>query len=456
MTNLASRRTGIVLVLAGAIVVGLLSTGPIALVLLAIGVGAAVIRILAAPRDIPLFLVIVTSVVGVILDGQQSAQKAGLLVLPCIALYLLVAVFQRRQVTWGSTRLMHLLVIMNLYFAWLLFSLLSNGPNVERIIYWAGGLVVSNLMVVATSRYAARPDGVRFIVDTISGLGVAMAAGALLLLVTGPISISGLRFGSYTSWTGLPRVSSFFASPIPLGMLLVFAIPALFSRAVTTSSRLVKLGLGACLVMLFLVQFLTLSKSAWIGTTVGLLVFSACWSRSALRRFVVVLVVAGLSGVVLDLLVGDLTGILSMVRGFTGLSGRDVLWQAAINLVTQHPVLGYGPGTEFTLDVAGLGLSTHSTYLRVMIEGGIVGLIFYVGAMGVGARSFVERLTLTTELSERAAVAALFSGFCGFACQQFVETTLLGGTSFYAIFLVLCLGTAVAPLEVNHGQLRKG
>ena len=62
-------------------------------------------------------------------------------------------------------------------------------------------------------------------------------------------------------------------------------------------------------------------------------------------------------------------------RNFTG---RDFLWNEAIQLIIESPLIGYGRRIEDYLKVWGGTYSSHNIFLETMLQGGIIALILLI------------------------------------------------------------------------------
>ena len=71
-------------------------------------------------------------------------------------------------------------------------------------------------------------------------------------------------------------------------------------------------------------------------------------------------------------------------------NGRFDLWQAAFNKWLDNPIWGYGVAAGPRI----LGRPSHNTYIEVLINTGVVGMIFYISFVGQMIKK-VWRLTLT-------------------------------------------------------------
>lgn len=151
--------------------------------------------------------------------------------------------------------------------------------------------------------------------------------------------------------------------------------------------------------------------------------------------------------------------------GETLLGGREYLWQAAWQLILAHPWFGVGIGASssaaipYILETGGLGriwsmangASLHNPVLTIWGDTGIPGLLLYLGALGVAARSFVlqfvrsRRKKIDYLLPYFPLVASMFLGY--------LASWIKGGgmESDFSFFLMLAL--LLIPANLEPGEL---
>ena len=112
--------------------------------------------------------------------------------------------------------------------------------------------------------------------------------------------------------------------------------------------------------------------------------------------------------------------------------GRDTIWLHYLGLVQERPLLGHGLGAGL------LGRSyydlPHNEYLRLLVEGGILGLVLYGGAVVLWGRQVLARV----DVRERPFVRALFAALAVYALTDNVLTMAPGLVPF--VYLALILG----------------
>ena len=88
---------------------------------------------------------------------------------------------------------------------------------------------------------------------------------------------------------------------------------------------------------------------------------------------------------------------------WSGTSGRDVVYQRAINLILERPVFGYG----FSGGTYNGVLSTHNLFLEILVDGGLVYLCIWIFMLINFAQKLLRKIKIN---SEYVLIAAIFLG----------------------------------------------
>jgi O-antigen ligase len=86
-------------------------------------------------------------------------------------------------------------------------------------------------------------------------------------------------------------------------------------------------------------------------------------------------------------------------------SGRDVIWARCLEQFRQSPIFGHGIGA--TALVKSYFSLPHNVYLRLLVEGGIVGFLLYGAAILLWARRLLARVDPAERAFARALLLAL-------------------------------------------------
>jgi len=239
--------------------------------------------------------------------------------------------------------------------------------------------------------------------------------GSLALLVAYPGGRVFLEDG---------RVRAFFQDPNVFGPFLVPAalilIEELLSPRVLRAGRLVN---AICLVALTLGVLFSFSRGAWLNLALGATVMFVLLAlrRGGARRALAFLGV----GLCVAVLVGGAVAV-SGSAGFLAERARPQSYDAerfgaqavGIEAAEQYP-LGAGPGQFEQI----APISAHSTYVRVLAEQGLVGLVT-LGALLLFTLGAALRNALLGRDTYGIGSAALLGAWCGILANSFFVDTL--------------------------------
>jgi exopolysaccharide production protein ExoQ len=96
--------------------------------------------------------------------------------------------------------------------------------------------------------------------------------------------------------------------------------------------------------------------------------------------------------------------LLELVGRDPTLTGRTLLWQAALELFSRHPIFGYGypsvsdPEVQYAFYAANNAANAHSAFLQILVETGIVGFAIWIMALAYGLRGLAGMLTLNSKM----------------------------------------------------------
>ena len=220
--------------------------------------------------------------------------------------------------------------------------------------------------------------------------GLALAAGyGLLQALTGTADGGGIYVGA----EAVERLRSFFPHPnfyaAYLMVLLPVAVAVLVSRAFTPLLRaLALLAAGLAVPALML----TYSRASIVGLAVGAFVWLVLlWPKKTIAAATAIALLA------LIVAPGTVAGRFNADTGSADLALRTGIWRGALDVATQHPLLGAGisnfpfayartPAVEAPAanrpsipEVGGdeLPPTAHNIYLNVLAEQGMIGLLAF-------------------------------------------------------------------------------
>lgn len=227
---------------------------------------------------------------------------------------------------------------------------------------------------------------------------------ALVVFVTG-IELASWYFGlGITPGTSIGWADVTAAAPLPLvaprvslamnisTLLAGYVAPLLAITLVwaLTAHRQYRAPLVILAVGLLIVLVLTFSRGGLLSfaAAAGVFILFRMMQSQRLTQLIPVPVMVGAAVIAAVIVVGYVVGISATRR--SGDEGRLDMWQGALQIASDHPVLGVGPGlygrafrtyrsTEYVQDKLA---SAHNVYLNTLAETGIVGLIA-AAAVGV-------------------------------------------------------------------------
>jgi O-antigen ligase len=196
-------------------------------------------------------------------------------------------------------------------------------------------------------------------------------------------------------YTHMDRYSLGDTNPDGYGFILALGIPvACYLAASPETSRFFRLVNYGYLPVAFLGIALSGTRTASVGAAVGLLYGLATLTRLRLAARVAVVMLLAAALFVLLPIVQPLTSFQRL--GTTGtevvhgdLNERTELWADGLHAFQQAPVLGVG--TDMYRSVSGLDKVAHNTYISVLVEEGLVGLVLFVAILWIVYRQ-VRRL----------------------------------------------------------------
>ena len=237
-----------------------------------------------------------------------------------------------------------------------------------------------------------------FFVGLLGHFGESMLAGCIQAYCLAGVVSAFLGAGGYFHF--LPSSETFLLAGRARGLfkdcnvygpyfvpMALFALIQLMDATASARAKLVSFLVFLSAVLAMLLSF---SRACWLNFVVALLVFfGGLWKTSrranAVRlrlRTVVLILIAGVIGVVALMQTQAVKNMLAMRITSSGLQGYDRVRFAtqdqALEMAQRRP-LGIGPGqSEVILEYA-----THSMYMRVLIENGLIALIallVFIGA----------------------------------------------------------------------------
>jgi O-antigen ligase len=239
--------------------------------------------------------------------------------------------------------------------------------------------------------------------------------GLLLAYVLGAYVAVGDTIRTYrTEGSALRRFSAGATDPNDLAMTLALALPMAWYLGMTHSRPLIRWVCRAYVPLGMLAIVLTGSRGGLLTALVALLVVPATMGRLTPGRLVMAGMLLFGAAVLSIVYVPDtvMQRLSTTGQEVTGgsLGNRREIWLAGIHAFAQRPLTGYGSGRFLQAVTPELGLNAnvaHNSYLSVLVEQGLPGLVLYLLMMFAVYRA-IRRLPKI----ERRFALILFASLC--------------------------------------------
>lgn len=273
--------------------------------------------------------------------------------------------------------------------------------------------------------------------------GGALAGLAIVQFVTGQawvdrISIPGLSYnqslGGLATRDGLNRPAATALHPIELGVVLAMILPLALNLALTDRRR-GAVARWAPVVLILFAAFISISRSAVIGVTLGLIVIAARWPRRVRRTALCTLPFFLLALFLLvPGLLGSLAGLFTGIGSDSSAGSRTGSYGLAFEFVKRAPVFGRGFGTflpEYRI--------LDNEYLLLLIEVGALGLLCtlacFVTAMHCAGRVRTRQADATSQQIAQALKASVAVGAVSLALFDGLGFPMAAGMLFLMVGL---------------------
>jgi hypothetical protein len=224
---------------------------------------------------------------------------------------------------------------------------------------------------------------------------------------------------------GVPPLYSVYDNPNFLAKLLFVGVVASFGEWITRDNRTAAFLFALNAVLLYLTESRGGIGAAVVGVS-ALMFYHKCDSKMAVLG-----TITGITGIAMFLIVAVTTP--AQIKPFIDLTGRLSIWAGTIDAVLQAgPVFGAGlVGGEFLHDMARVSQpSPHSTYFKMFLRSGLVGLSLWLVLLWGSIINGVYRNVSST-------VVAIGVGF---VVLGVVEGSNIFGSDTGSLLLILTVG----------------
>ena len=245
------------------------------------------------------------------------------------------------------------------------------------------------------------------------------------------------------------RMTGPYENPIDLATYIMVVLPILVAWALTLRGY-VRWLLAALLLVMIVCLGRTEASGAWLGLLVGLgamMLMDNRLRKAGLIVFAAMIVAGG----------AWLTYTKRLQQTFSlsdlGTQDRWAMWQAALGMIADRPLLGHGVNTfmsnylDYWVGGERMPRYAHNCYLQVAAETGLIGLSFFLALLGTfffRLRSRIQKI----EPNARLIALGIAAGLLAFVTQAGIDT------NFYAMRQAALFWT-VAGLAIGLSETAK-
>ena len=335
-----------------------------------------------------------------------------------------------------------------------IFSIGGSQSLYSAELYFAFLLVyflVVNMYIGKPSIYRALK--VLIVTSTIVALLAILRGG-------GDIHEEWVDFKLFEGTNVIQRVDAFLGNPNMLGIYLVLAFPFAIGEMVVSKRFISKLMYFISAAIIFVCTVMTWSRGAWLGMVASTAVFLLLYNFKNIWLVI-------LSGLTLPIwhrfLPSDILKRFTSIflREDSSIQSRIKTWEAVELIIKDHWFAGVGVGDEIFLslygnpnvDIASLPAHTHSLYLQILVELGIVGLLVFLGIMFVfGQKCMVEVKKGRRSSKSRTMIVAGFSAVLGACVAGLTDYIWYNYRLFLTFWLVLALTVALVKANIRERE----
>lgn len=298
-------------------------------------------------------------------------------------------------------------------------------------------------------------------------LGKCVNAMAISGFAVSAIGIFENYFGSpSTVWQDISafgdikgRVVSTFENPNVLGEFLIIVIPITVAAAIASKNKFKSVFFAFAAAADTFCLLLTWSRGAWLGFAVSAVLFLLLISRHFLSAGILFFPAAFLgmtfaSGSVISRITSIFTA------SDTSSTYRINIWRGTLKMLREVFAGGIGIGEQafsavyptFALRGIEAAPHSHSLYLQITTELGIVGIITFAVFVFVLVQMNVSQIANSTLKRNRVMVIGVFCGLVAFLLMGFTDYVWYN----YRIFLYFWITVAISASAVSVSKTMTG
>ncbi|MEX0621764.1 MAG: O-antigen ligase family protein [Candidatus Woykebacteria bacterium] len=370
-------------------------------------------------------------------------------------------------------------IYITLYLLWGLVTVFFAVDKTTTLLYVLGGFVVFLVgFIMVKELYSPQLFKKSLYVISLVSLPAVIYSSVRLIIqvintqLVSTIALVNINLTETLTIFNVPFLSSYYKHPNTFGIILFFSIATTITLLFLEKRKNFRIFLYFLLILYTPFVFFTLSRSALLA--VG--AFTLLVSGPALKRKIYFILVVAVIFVASFLLFifndwglrvssgtpapfsqrittsqGDKLDLKDLGEeeifepkkiSKRGTSNRIVIWTASVDYIKQNPIFGAGFGSSVEairsyipdLYARYRGLTPHNTYLRILVESGVVGLGIYVTIV---ANLFILAIKKFKNLTAQEWL--ILSILASVLAYQFFETSFLLGTSFRSFYFLVFL-----------------
>jgi len=264
----------------------------------------------------------------------------------------------------------------------------------------------------------------------------------------------GQGFNVRELFTGFSNIRFF-------GHVQTLLLPFLLLPALCWVARLrYRLLLGIVPALWWMLVVASGTRGTWVALLIGVLVvlaFGGQTGRRWIKWQIAGLACGLLCYAVFVLLVPNLmdqpASFLHRTEDIITLSGREVIWTAALSYTSEHPWLGIGP-MHFAYFTNAVAAHPHNAILQFMAEWGVPAALLFTVVFAAGGLAFagrVRQVVASADVQTGMIAVALLAALAGGAAQAMVDGMLVMPVS--QIVLALICGWALGFYLMGHSSI---
>ncbi len=257
------------------------------------------------------------------------------------------------------------------------------------------------------------------------------------------------------------RTVSVFNNPNILGAYLSAMFPIALMLASTASDKKVRALGGISAAYIAVATVFTYSRSAWIALIAGAILFAVMITPKGILWLIPIAAVT----VVLSIVFPNTIGM--RLLNFISLSDsannyRIAVWNSSWNLLTDSFLHGIGWGEEafrtayinYATDGTQYAMHSHSLYMQIAIQTGIIGLIvFFMVIVTVFRKCFSASSLLASDKKLSATSKAALSASLSIMISGIFDYTWYNFRIFFVFWALLALACAAANANKVDGNV---